>query len=378
MQSILIVDDRNENLAALESLLERPDLRLLKSDNGHDALKLLLGHDVALVLLDVQMPGMDGFEVAELMRRNKKTRSIPVIFVSAHGDKRQVFRGYEVGAVDFLAKPVERDVLQSKVRVFLELDRQRRALQAQLRQIQELRLQNERLLEALGDGVLAVDADGQVSFANPALLHLFGIEAAAVVGRPLTELLFPGAEPRAQAWSATAVCQASLKGERLQCDAGYFVRSGEHMLPALVSAARIPSTEGYAGAVITLRPGTATPRDDLLEEIARKNRKRSRKRIGAVLRLFDRGSGRNLGRLANISLDGFKLTSREAIAVGSRHQISMVLPETLEGSNTLSFDAQVMWCKPAADMPSEFRTGFRIICIGENDLRILQQLVERY
>ena len=93
MQSILIVDDRNENLTALETLLERPDLQLLKSDNGNDALKLLLRHDVALVLLDVQMPGMNGFEMAELMRRNKKTQSIPIIFVTANGDKRQVFRG---------------------------------------------------------------------------------------------------------------------------------------------------------------------------------------------------------------------------------------------------------------------------------------------
>jgi CheY-like chemotaxis protein len=136
MQSILVVDDKKENLVALESLLDRPDLELLKADNGNDALRLLLKHDVALALLDVQMPIMSGFEMAELMRKNKKTQSIPIIFITANGDKRDAFRGYELGAVDFLAKPIQRDVLLSKVNVFLELDRQKRDLALQLAEIQ--------------------------------------------------------------------------------------------------------------------------------------------------------------------------------------------------------------------------------------------------
>lgn len=377
MQSILLVDDRNENLTALETLLERPDVQLLTADNGNDALKLLLRHDVALVLLDVNMPGMNGFEMAELMRRNKKTQTIPIIFVTAHGDKRQVFRGYEVGAVDFLAKPIERDVLISKVNVFLELDRQRSELVAQLQQIQELQKQNDQLLEALGDGVVAVDARGEVTFVNPAMKLLFGMDAAQLTGRPLTEVLFQSAEGAKVPWATYEIMQASSKGERLQRDAGYFVKCGEKMLPALVSAAPIPSSSGYAGAVVTLRP-VETAKPDLAEEIARKNRKQTRKRIGTVLRLFDRVTGRNLGRLANISLEGLKLASREELHVGGRHLISMVLPETLAGSNTLSFDAQVVWCKAAEDTPGEYRAGFRIIRISENDLRILVQLLEKY
>lgn len=378
MQSILLVDDRSENLTALETLLERPDLQLLTSDNGNDALKLLLRHDVALVLLDVNMPGMNGFEMAELMRRNKKTQTIPIIFVTAHGDKRQAFRGYEVGAVDFLAKPIEREVLQSKVKVFLELDLQRRELERQLLQIQELKRQNEQLLEALGDGVVAVDAQGVVTFVNPAMKHLFALDPAQLSGKPVTEVLFQGKDARKLPWSASDVFKATSNGERLQRDTGYFVRSGEQLLPADVSAAHIPSATGYAGAVITLRPVESGKSDDLFEEIARKNRKHTRKRIGAVLRLFDRTTGRNLGRLANISMEGLKLASREEVSVGSRHLISMVLPETLAGSNTLSFDAQVMWCRAAEDTPGEFRAGFRIIRIGENDQRILVQLLEKY
>lgn len=377
MQSILIVDDRSENLVALEVLLERPDLQLLKAENGNDALKLLLRHDVALVLLDVQMPGMSGFEMAELMRRNKKTQTIPIIFVTANGDKRQLFRGYEVGAVDYLAKPIERDVLLSKVRVFLEMDRQRRELECQLAQIQELKQQNEQLLQALGDGVVAVDGNGIITFVNPAMKHLFSLEPDSAIGRPLEEVLSPHPNGQPTPWASSEILIATRKGERLQRDAGFFVHTGAGAVPAFVSAAPIPSSAGYAGAVITIR-SSAGGSSDPGEELAKRNRQQSRKRIGTVLRLFDRSTGMNLGRLGNISLGGLKLSSREELPVGSRYPISMVLPETLAGSNTLSFDAQAVWCKPSDDTPGEFQAGFRIVRISDNDLRVLTQLIEKY
>lgn len=377
MQSILIVDDKNENLVALESLLERPDLQLLKADNGNDALKLLLRNDVALVLLDVQMPGMNGFEMAELMRRNKKTQNIPIIFVTANGDKRQLFRGYEVGAVDYLAKPIEREVLLSKVKIFLELDRQKCELETQLLQIQQLKQQNEQLLHALGDGVLAVDSAGDISFVNPAMQVLFALDPQETVGRPLVEVLFQNAEGHKMPWANSDIYQATSRGERFLRESGFFVKTRHGMSQAEVLAAPIPSHGGYVGAVITLR-ALEEEKTDLAEEVARKNRKQTRKRIGTVLRLFDRNSGQNLGRLANISLDGFKLATRDAVSVGIRYPISMVLPETLAGSNTLSFDAQAVWCRPAEEAPGEFRVGFRIIKIGENDLRILVQLIDKY
>lgn len=377
MQSVLIVDDKNENLVALESLLERPELQVLKADNGNDALKLLLRNDVALVLLDVQMPGMNGFEMAELMRRNKKTQSIPIIFVTANGDKRQLFRGYEVGAVDYLAKPIDREVLTSKVSVFLELDRQRRELEKQLLQIQQLKQQNEQLLHALGDGVIAVDGAGDISFVNPAMQVLFDIDPQAILGLHLADVLFQSVDGRKIPWANSEVFKATSRGERLQRENGFFVKTRHGLRQAQVLAAPIPHQNSYAGAVITLR-ALAEEALDLAEEVAKKNRKQSRKRVGAVLRLFDRNTGLNLGRLANISLEGFKLASREAISTGSRYPISMVLPETLAGSNTLSFDAQAMWCRPAEDTPGEFRVGFRIIKIAENDLRVLMQLIEKY
>ncbi|MBU8871739.1 MAG: hybrid sensor histidine kinase/response regulator [Gemmatimonadales bacterium] len=119
---ILIVDDRPENLVSMKQLLQRPDLMILTAGSGDEALSLMLDHDLALVLLDVQMPGMDGFEVASLMRSNERTRNLPVIFVTAiNKEKRHIFSGYQVGAVDYLFKPIDPFIIRSKVGVFLEL-----------------------------------------------------------------------------------------------------------------------------------------------------------------------------------------------------------------------------------------------------------------
>lgn len=126
---ILLVDDRPENLLTLESLLDELEVTLVRALSGEEALAKTLDHDFALVLLDVQMPGMDGFEVAELMRGNKKTRHIPIIFVTAAScNEAQIFKGYESGAVDYLPKPLNPIILKSKVEVFIELHRHKAAL----------------------------------------------------------------------------------------------------------------------------------------------------------------------------------------------------------------------------------------------------------
>jgi signal transduction histidine kinase len=128
---VLIVDDLEENLLALEALLQSEGVAVLKARSGEEALEILLKHDVALALLDVQMPGMDGFELAEFMRGNARARLIPIIFVTAGAaDNGRRFRGYEAGAVDFIQKPIEADVLRSKANVFFDLHRQRRQLEA--------------------------------------------------------------------------------------------------------------------------------------------------------------------------------------------------------------------------------------------------------
>ncbi|WP_292035961.1 MULTISPECIES: hybrid sensor histidine kinase/response regulator [unclassified Brevundimonas] len=124
--NLLLVDDLEENLLALEALLRQDGIVCLKARSGDEALELLLVHDVALALVDVQMPGMDGFELAEFMRGAANARHVPIVFVTAgSADQQRRFRGYEAGAVDFIQKPVEPDILRSKAKVFIELYRQR-------------------------------------------------------------------------------------------------------------------------------------------------------------------------------------------------------------------------------------------------------------
>jgi two-component system sensor histidine kinase/response regulator len=129
----LLVDDLQENLLALSALLARGDVEILTARSGAEALELLLVHDVALAFLDVQMPDMDGFELAELLRGSERTRHIPLIFVTAGARERhRQFKGYELGAVDFIYKPIEPHILKNKADVFFQLYRQRQALSVEL------------------------------------------------------------------------------------------------------------------------------------------------------------------------------------------------------------------------------------------------------
>jgi CheY-like chemotaxis protein len=137
---VLIVDDRPENLLATESILESLGCVLIRASSGEEALKRLLAEDFAVVLLDVHMPGMDGFETAEYMKRVEHTRHVPIIFLTAISKHpSSAFRGYESGAVDYLSKPFDPDVLRSKVGVFIELYEQRAAVEALVAQQTALR-----------------------------------------------------------------------------------------------------------------------------------------------------------------------------------------------------------------------------------------------
>jgi two-component system sensor histidine kinase/response regulator len=148
---ILVVDDIEQNLVAIEALLTRPGVRVLKAASGVAALEILLVQEVALILLDVQMPNMDGFELAELVRGNPHTRAIPLIFMTAaNKEPQRSFQGYQAGAVDFLYKPVEPDILRSKVNVFVELYAQRRQLSAQLEELRQALHVNEIFTAVLG------------------------------------------------------------------------------------------------------------------------------------------------------------------------------------------------------------------------------------
>ncbi len=147
----LLVDDLEENLLALGALLRRDDVEILQARSGGEALELLLVHDVALAFLDVQMPDMDGFELAELMRGSERTRHVPIIFVTAGArDQHRLFKGYDAGAVDFLYKPLDPHMLRNKAEVFFQLYRQKQQLAQQLEELSETLRLNEMFTAVLG------------------------------------------------------------------------------------------------------------------------------------------------------------------------------------------------------------------------------------
>ena len=129
---ILLVDDRPENLTALEAILGALDQTLVSANSGDEALRALLSDDFAVILLDVQMPGLDGFETAAHIKRRERTKDIPIIFLTAvSGGPHQTFRGYAAGAVDYIAKPFDPWILRAKVSVFVDLYQKHQLLKEQ-------------------------------------------------------------------------------------------------------------------------------------------------------------------------------------------------------------------------------------------------------
>src|SRR5262245_23323944 len=128
MVDILLVDDRSYGLLALEAVLTCPEYNLVKATSGQEALASLYGHDFAVILLDVQMPVMDGFETARLIRQFAPARETPIIFITAiNKDAHHISQGYESGAIDYLFKPINPEILKSKVKIFVELYQARMA-----------------------------------------------------------------------------------------------------------------------------------------------------------------------------------------------------------------------------------------------------------
>ncbi|PKM32702.1 MAG: two-component system response regulator [Gammaproteobacteria bacterium HGW-Gammaproteobacteria-12] len=189
-QVLLVVDDRIENLEAMQALLEDGDWLLRCASSGEEALRCLLEEDVGLVLLDVQMPGMDGFEVARLMRGNPRTRLTPIIFVSAIAQTHDaVLRGYSSGAVDFVLKPFDSSVLRHKIQSLLEHEHNRCELQTLSQQLERARAFNASVLANAAEGILVVGEDGRIQFANPAMAQMLDGEVGDLEGVDLLSFL---------------------------------------------------------------------------------------------------------------------------------------------------------------------------------------------
>jgi PAS domain S-box-containing protein len=205
--NILLVDDRPENLLALEAILEPLGQRLVRALSGTEALRRVLTEDFACILLDVQMPGLNGFETAKLIKARERSRYIPIIFLTAISKEEEyVFQGYQAGAVDYMFKPFQPDILRSKVMVFVDLylkqqqiTRQEQLLresekrELELRHVQEMRTSQLRMAEVVDsamDAIITFDERNRITLFNAAAEHMFCLRADDTVGSDIGTL-FP-------------------------------------------------------------------------------------------------------------------------------------------------------------------------------------------
>ncbi|MEH2156954.1 hybrid sensor histidine kinase/response regulator [Nostoc sp.] len=227
--NILLVDDKLENLLALEAILEKLGENLVRATSGEEALRCLLHQDFAVILLDVQMPGMDGFETATLIRNRGRSRHTPIIFLTAFSTSDQMlFKGYALGAVDYLLKPLDPNILTSKVIVFVELFRKTEAVKQQTAQLvavnTELRQSEERfrsLSTCSPVGIFETDTEGDCKYTNPRYQAICGLKAAESLEKKWLESVHPEDKERAIAsWSAY-ICEGREYSEEFRFQAAH-------------------------------------------------------------------------------------------------------------------------------------------------------------
>ena len=270
--NVLLVDDQPKGLLVLEAALECLGHNLVKAQSGKDALRHVLDTDFALILLDVQMPDMNGYETAEAILARERSRYTPIIFLTA-SDKSDMgmFKGYTSGAVDYIFKPVEPKILLSKVRIFIELaqrkddiirmnavlEQQAAQLDAANRKLegtlQESEARKAAILDAAPDAVLAVDHEGRILEFNPAAESLFGFSRAEGVGKPLPESLFP---PALREWLGRGFAHPVATGESQIPDKPVELparRADGSEFPAEISVVAVYEEDKPPFFVVTLR-----------------------------------------------------------------------------------------------------------------------------
>ncbi|MVW74960.1 putative bifunctional diguanylate cyclase/phosphodiesterase [Pseudomonas xionganensis] len=308
-QILLVVDDRPENLEAMQALFEDGDWQLRCVESGEAALRCLLEEDVGLVLLDVQMPHMDGFEVARLMRGNPRTRFVPIIFVSAIAQTQDaVLQGYSTGAVDFVLKPFDPSVLRHKINSLLEFERNRSELLQLTQQLDKARAFNASVLDNAAEGIMVVGEDGHIQFANPAMAQMLGCAVAELQGRELLGLLH---SPQIDCdWRLSEFYRHWRRSETYRLhDASLHIEGGGSV-PVALSCSPLPSLQ-HAMVVIALDQSAERHLRAQLQSQAVTdaltgllNRHGFQQALGRALARIER-SGERLAVLY-LDLDGFK------------------------------------------------------------------------
>ena len=228
MASILIVDDSESKRLALRAMLATLGYEIVEADSGRSALRHVLNRTFAVILMDVRMPMMDGYETARLIRQRTLSSLTPIIFVTAYArEDVEVSAAYATGGVDFVFAPVQTDILRAKVSTFAELFVKTQALQGSVESITALNMalreaeaRSRAVLQHVGDGILTVGETGRVESANRSAQHMFGYSERDLVGKPLALILKPAPEEVSDEQSAGDVLPnlASAAVVRLEVD----------------------------------------------------------------------------------------------------------------------------------------------------------------
>ncbi|WP_339511129.1 putative bifunctional diguanylate cyclase/phosphodiesterase [Pseudomonas sp. RL_15y_Pfl2_60] len=305
---VLVVDDLQDNLDAMQELLEDPHRAIHCVDNAVAALAFLQHHEVDLILLDVQMPDMDGFEFAKRLREQPKTLLTPIIFLSGLDQTDAVLaRGYATGAIDFIKKPFDPVVLNHKVTVLLALERQRRELSALTQQLESARAFNASILENAAEGIMVVSDQGEVRYANPAIATMLQCSLHEVLGSQVLDFL--QAAPVTGTWQASDYYQRWMNGETYCVHDAVLYASNAQTLPVALSCSPIPAQQ--AMVFMALDMSVTNSLHEQLESLALSdaltgllNRRGFLQAMESALSRRER-SGKGLAVLY-MDLDGFK------------------------------------------------------------------------
>ncbi len=235
---LLVVDDYPENLVTMCAVLQRTDWHIVTASSGIEALTVLLEQEVDLVLLDVQMPDMDGFEVARLMRGSQRTSLTPIIFLTANEQSpASVHKGYASGAIDYLFKPFDPNVLKPKVQALLEQQRNRRALQKLTQELESARAFNASVLANVAEGIVVVDEAGIISFVNPAICRLLDTPDEQLRGTSVLDYVL---EPTVQSWLESDFYKHYLNADTYRVHDAVLRTATGGQLPVTLSCASLP------------------------------------------------------------------------------------------------------------------------------------------
>ncbi len=356
---ILVVDDRPENIRSMTRILEGIDAEVQCALSGIEALSLLLRHKFSLILLDVMMPEMDGFETAELIRSYQSSQHIPIIFVTAADkDDAYEFKGYDVGAVDYLFKPIQPTILLSKVRFFLELAKHKSLLEQSLQEVDQLKSHNELLIKSTTEGIISLDRKGCITFANPAAEQLLGYHDRALLGLDFTAIQGPGA---AASFEHTELYHALLAKRSHQDDQQWFYRRDDSRFPVAITASPLHHSESESMGMVLL-----------FQDISA--RKESEEKI-AFLAQYDPLTG-----LANRSL--FTTLFDQAISRSERHQHSLALlfldlDRFKQVNDSLGHDAGDLLLQQVAQrLRSRTRDGDTISRLGGDEFTVILEEID--